>query len=91
MKSILLIGLGRFGYHMALKFRELHHEVLAIDRNETRVNQVLPYVTNAQIAHPRLRAVGQADAEVVGGEPVRPARVRRVHGAVQLEENLLAF
>ena len=50
MKSILLIGLGRFGYHMALKFRELHHEVLAIDRNETRVNQVLPYVTNAQIA-----------------------------------------
>ena len=48
-------------------------------------------VTNAQIAHPRLRAVGQADAEVVGGEPVRPARVRRVHGAVQLEENLLAF
>lgn len=50
MKSILLIGLGRFGYHMAMKFRALHHEVLAIDRDEERVNQVLPYVTNAQIA-----------------------------------------
>lgn len=50
MKSILLIGLGRFGYHIALKFRTLHHEVLAIDRDEERVNRVLPYVTNAQIA-----------------------------------------
>ncbi len=49
MKSVLLIGLGRFGRHMAQKLRELHHEVLAVDRNEDRVNNALPYVTNAQI------------------------------------------
>ena len=49
MKSILLIGLGRFGRHMAIKFQELKHEVLAIDSNEERVNAILPYVTNAQI------------------------------------------
>ena len=49
MKSVLLIGLGRFGRHMAQKLRELHHEVLAVDRNEDRVNDALPYVTNAQI------------------------------------------
>lgn len=49
MKSILIIGLGRFGKHMATKLTELHHEVLAVDRNENRVNEVLPYVTNAQI------------------------------------------
>ena len=49
MKSVLLIGLGRFGRHMAQKLRELHHEVLAVDRSETRVNDALPYVTNAQI------------------------------------------
>ncbi|MDD3222947.1 MAG: TrkA family potassium uptake protein [Clostridia bacterium] len=49
MKSVLLIGLGRFGRHMALKLRELKHEVLAIDMDEGRVNDVLPYVTNAQI------------------------------------------
>lgn len=49
MKSILIIGLGRFGKHMAMKLTELHHEVLAVDRNENRVNEVLPYVTNAQI------------------------------------------
>ncbi len=49
MKSILLIGLGRFGRHMAMKLQELHHEVLAIDQNEQRVNDALPFVTNAQI------------------------------------------
>lgn len=49
MKSILIIGMGRFGRHMAEKLQELHHEVLAVDRDEERVNQALPYVTNAQI------------------------------------------
>ena len=49
MKSILLVGLGRFGRHMAIKFRELRHEVFAIDWNEERVNECLQYVTNAQI------------------------------------------
>lgn len=49
MKSILLIGLGRFGKHIAVKLQELHHEVMAIDRSEERVNEILPYVTNAQI------------------------------------------
>ena len=49
MKSILLIGLGRFGRHMARKLHELGHDVLAIDKNEERVNDVLSYVTNAEI------------------------------------------
>lgn len=49
MKSILLVGLGRFGRHMAQKFFELRHEVLAVDSDEARVNEVLPFVTSAQI------------------------------------------
>lgn len=49
MKSILLIGLGRFGRHIAMKLDELNHEVMAVDNNEDRVNAILPYVTNAQI------------------------------------------
>ena len=49
MKSILLIGLGRFGRHVAAQLNALGHEVMAVDRSETRVNDVLPYVTNAQI------------------------------------------
>ena len=51
MKSILLIGLGRFGRHIAMKLHELNHEVMAVDRNEGRVDAVLPYVTNAQIGN----------------------------------------
>lgn len=49
MKSVLLIGLGRFGRHIAEQLNELDHEVMAVDIDEERVNAVLPYVTNAQI------------------------------------------
>lgn len=49
MKSILLIGLGRFGMCMAQKFHELKHQVLAVDTSEERIDAVLPYVTSAQI------------------------------------------
>ncbi len=49
MKSILLIGLGRFGKHIARKLRDLNHEVMAVDRNEDLVQEILPLVTNAQI------------------------------------------
>lgn len=49
MKSILLIGLGRFGRHIAAKLNDLNHEVLAVDNNEERVNAALAFVTNAQI------------------------------------------
>lgn len=49
MKSILLIGLGRFGRHIAKKLNELGHHVMAVDDNEERVQSVLPYVTSAQV------------------------------------------
>ncbi len=49
MKSVLLIGLGRFGKHVAMQLNELGHEVLAIDIKEERVNDALPFVTSAQI------------------------------------------
>ena len=49
MKSILLIGLGRFGKHIALHLNNLGHQVMAVDTSEERVEAVLPLVTNAQI------------------------------------------
>lgn len=49
MKTILLIGLGRFGRHLAMRFNELGHQVMAIDCDEERVHDILPYVTNGQI------------------------------------------
>ncbi len=49
MKNILLIGLGHFGKHIAMELNQLGHEIMAVDENEEKVNDVLPYVTNAQI------------------------------------------
>ena len=49
MKSILLIGLGRFGRHIAIKLHELRHQVMAVDWREECVEAALPYVTSAQI------------------------------------------
>ncbi len=45
--SILVIGLGRFGTAAALELEQLGHEVLAIDRSETAVNEIAPSVTHA--------------------------------------------
>lgn len=49
MKNILLIGLGHFGKHIAIELNQLGHEIMAVDENEEKVNDVLPYVTSAQI------------------------------------------
>ena len=48
-KSVLLIGLGRFGKYIAMKLHELGHEVMGVDENEERVNDAMPYVTDGQI------------------------------------------
>ena len=49
MKNVLLIGAGRFGRHIAMQLSPLGHQVMAVDTNEERINDVLPFVTNAQI------------------------------------------
>lgn len=49
MKSILLIGLGRFGRNIALNLSRLGHQVMTVDHREERVEEILPFVTNAQI------------------------------------------
>ena len=49
MKSVLLIGLGRFGKHIAIQLNELGHEVLGIDHDEEKVNEAMDIVTDAQI------------------------------------------
>ena len=49
MKSVLIIGMGRFGRHCAMKLNELGHEVMTVDRHEERVNDSLSFSTNALI------------------------------------------
>ena len=68
MKNILLIGLGRFGRHIALQLSKLGHEVMAVDINEERVNESLTIVTNAQIGDSKntefLRSLGIGNFDV---------------------------
>ncbi len=68
MKSILLIGLGRFGSNIAEKLYELKHEVMAIDQHEERINANLPFVTRAQIGDSTdielLKSLGVEDYDV---------------------------
>jgi len=49
MKNILIIGLGRFGKHLAEKFMELGDEVMVIDRDEEAVQEIMNTVTYAQV------------------------------------------
>ena len=47
MKSFLILGLGRFGRHLALKLLELGNEVMVVDQNEERVAQLAGVATAA--------------------------------------------
>lgn len=68
MKSILLIGLGRFGRHIAMKLNELGHQVMAVDKREDRVDSVMNYVSNGQIGDSTekafLRSLGVGNFDV---------------------------
>ena len=44
-----MIGVGRFGRHVAIQLSKLGHQVMAVDIDEERINEILPYVTGAQI------------------------------------------
>ncbi len=49
MKNILLVGAGRFGRHIAMQLSQLEHQIMTVDANEERINDVLPFTTNALI------------------------------------------
>ena len=65
MKSYMVVGLGRFGTQVAKKLYALGCEVLAIDNNNTNVQQLSNDVTHAVVADARdkdvLRALGAKD------------------------------
>ena len=68
MKSFLIIGIGRFGQHLASKLTELGNEVMAVDTDEDRLSTVRDIVTNAQIGDCMdenvLRSIGVANFDV---------------------------
>lgn len=68
MKTVLLIGVGRFGRHAAIQLSKLGHQVMAVDIDEERINEVMPYVTDAQIGNSTneafLRSLGVSNYDV---------------------------
>lgn len=49
MRSMLVIGAGRFGKNLAVKLAELHNEVMLVDVDEEAVQKLEPFVTRVQI------------------------------------------
>lgn len=49
MKSILVIGMGRFGHHLCSNLLNLGNEVMIVDQSEEKIEDLVPYVTSAKI------------------------------------------
>lgn len=69
--QVAVLGLGRFGFHLAETLDDIGHEVIAIDLDENQVNDLAGKVTDARIADitdlDTLRALslGEVDVAVV--------------------------
>lgn len=47
MKTFAVIGLGRFGSSLAITLSRMGHDVLAVDLDEKKVEEIVEYVTHA--------------------------------------------
>lgn len=68
MKSMMVIGLGRFGTHLAIKLAELGNEVMVVDTDEESVDKIAHLVTKAQIGDCKdedvLRTLGVSNFDI---------------------------
>lgn len=68
-KQVAVIGIGRFGSSLVKELSAMGHEVLAIDTNETRVNNMIDIATQAVEADSMdenvLKSLGMPDFDVV--------------------------
>lgn len=66
---VAVLGLGDFGYHFACSLHQLGHEVLAIDSDQDKVQQILPDVTKAAVANvldrPAMEELGVSGFDIV--------------------------
>ncbi|MEY8336529.1 TrkA family potassium uptake protein [Lachnospiraceae bacterium 62-35] len=49
MKSILIIGMGRFGKHLCMNLAKLGNQIMIVDDHEENLEGMLPYVVSAKI------------------------------------------
>ena len=69
MKSILIIGMGRFGHHLAANFLEHDHDVMIVDEDEEKLADMVPYATSTRIGdctnEEVLKSIGVRNFDVV--------------------------
>ena len=69
MKSMLVIGLGRFGQHLASNLLDLENDVMIIDVDEKKLEGLVPYATSSKIGdctNPEvLRSLGIGNFDVI--------------------------
>lgn len=69
MKSILIIGMGRFGHHLAANFLQNGHDVMIVDENEEKLEDMVPYATSTRIGdctnEEVLKSIGVRNFDVV--------------------------
>lgn len=49
MKTILIIGTGKFGHHLCKKLIAMHNEVMIVDNNEEHIRDLFTQVTSARV------------------------------------------
>ena len=69
MKSILIIGMGRFGHHLAKNFLGHEHDVMIVDEDEEKLEDMVPYATSTRIGdctnEEVLKSIGVRNFDVV--------------------------
>ncbi|MDE7184248.1 MAG: TrkA family potassium uptake protein [Lachnospiraceae bacterium] len=69
MKSILIIGMGRFGHHLAANFLAHDHDVMIVDEDEEKLADMVPYATSTRIGdctnEEVLKSIGVRNFDVV--------------------------
>ncbi len=50
MKSILVIGMGKFGHYLARSLANKGNQIMIVDKDETKMSDLLDVVTSAKIA-----------------------------------------
>ena len=83
MKQFLVVGLGNFGYYLATHLYHKGHEVMAIDKNPTLVQNIKDHVTQAVVAD-------ATDAGVIGELGVKDVDTAIVSIGSVLGDSILA-
>ena len=49
MKTVLIIGMGRFGHHLARNMNALGNEIMIVDKDESRLEDLIREISNIKI------------------------------------------